>query len=70
MQVNKASDRLYARLWSLGVNVSAIRHSNPSDDDLADFVHRLTLLMKKYRVQVVPGLALLSSSLMNESRVV
>jgi thiamine monophosphate synthase len=48
----------YARLWTFGVNVSAIRQSNPSDDELADFVNKLTILMKKYRVQVVPMLAL------------
>ncbi|AIC17263.1 hypothetical protein NVIE_029860 [Nitrososphaera viennensis EN76] len=40
-------EALYERLRSLGANVNALKKFNLTDDELADFVNRLTKLMKK-----------------------
>jgi hypothetical protein len=69
MQDDKATTRfhlrLYVLLWCYGINVSAIRLSNPSDSELLDFVERITILLKKHRNQVLPSLALIPSGLIN-----
>jgi hypothetical protein len=46
---------LLARLWSFGVNISAVGKYDMSDEELPELVNKLTLLMKKYRVQAIPS---------------